>query len=415
MSTKPVNVEDYRIIARRRLPKIIFDYLEGGADDEIGLKHNRESFERYRLMPRRLVDVDKRDTGIELLGRHQAAPFMIGPTGLNGALWPKGDFLLARAAERAGIPFVLSTASNASIEDVAATSKGDLWFQLYIVQRKLAEQMVGRAEAAGYSTLVLTTDVGVNGNRERDLRNNFGLPMQYTPRLIYDGVTHPRWSLGFVLNGMPQLGNLVGSDSSDVEIQAAVMNRQMDASFSWDDFSWLRKLWPRKLLVKGILRPDDAERCIAAGADGVILSNHGGRQLDAAISPLEVLAETRARISAPILIDSGYRRGTDIVKALALGANAVLLGRASLYGLAAAGEAGVNHVLHLLKDKVDRTLAQIGCSSIGELSPDYVMAAESTRATAPQLQEEINTSMAPLGSASWRSLAEKRSAANYQR
>jgi (S)-mandelate dehydrogenase len=382
MSTKPVNVEDYRILAQRRLPKMIFDYLAGGADDEIGMKHNREVFERYRLMPRRLVDVSKRDSGIALFGRHQAAPFMIGPTGLNAALWPKGDILLARAAEKSGIPFVLSTASNASIEEVAAASKGDLWFQLYIVQRKLADQMVRRAEAAGYSTLVLTTDVGVNGNRERDLRNNFGLPMRYTPGLIYDGVTHPRWSLGFMLNGMPQFGNFVSADSSNVEMQATLMHRQMDASFSWDDFNWLRKLWPRRLLVKGIMRPDDAERCIAAGADGVILSNHGGRQLDAAVSPLDVLAESRARISAPILIDSGFRRGTDIVKALALGANAVMLGRAPLYGLAAAGEVGVDHVVRLLKDEVDRTLAQIGCASASQLSPDYVMADGPTRTTA---------------------------------
>src|SRR5271167_2321932 len=185
MSAKPVNVEDYRILAQWRLPKIIFDYLEGGADDETGLKYNHEAFEHYRLIPRRLVDVSKRDIGIELFGRHQAAPFMIGPTGLNGALWPKGDVLLARAAERAGIPFVLTTASNASIEEVAAASKGDLWFQLYIVQRKLAEEMVRRAEAAGYSTLVLTADVAVNGNRERDLRDNFGLPLGYTPRVTY--------------------------------------------------------------------------------------------------------------------------------------------------------------------------------------------------------------------------------------
>jgi (S)-mandelate dehydrogenase len=236
---------------------------------------------------------------------------------------------------------------------------------------------------------VLTTDVGVNGNRERDLRNNFGLPMHHTPRLIYDGVTHPWWSLGFMLNGMPQLGNFMSADSSDVEVQAAVMSRQMDASFSWDDFGWLRKLWPRKLLVKGIMRPDDADRCIAAGADGVILSNHGGRQLDVAVSPLDVLAETRARISAPILIDSGYRRGTDIVKALALGANAVLLGRATLYGLAATGEAGVDHVLRLLRDEVDRTLAQIGCPSIGQLSPDYLMADGSMPATAPRPTAEM--------------------------
>src|SRR5258708_37582625 len=201
------------------------------------MKHNREVFERYRVMPRRLVDVSQRDTGIELFGRHQAAPFMIGPTGLNAALWPKGDILLARAAENAGIPFVLSTASNASIEEVAAASNGDLWFQLYIVQRKLAEQMVRRAEAAGYSTLVLTADVAVNGNRQRDLRNNFGLPVRYTPGLIYDGVTHPRWSLAFMLNGMPQLRNFVSADSSDVEIQAAVRSRQLNASFSCDHFT----------------------------------------------------------------------------------------------------------------------------------------------------------------------------------
>jgi (S)-mandelate dehydrogenase len=301
---------------------------------------------------------------------------MIGPTGLNGALWPKGDILLAHAAERVGIPLVLSTAS---IDDVAAASKGDLWFQLYIVQRKLAEQMVRRADAAGYSTLVLTTDVGVNGNRERDLRNNFGLPMHYTPRLIYDGVTHPRWSLGFMRNGMPQLGNFVTADSSDVEIQTAVMSRQQDASFSWDDFSWLRKLWPRKLLVKGILRPDDAERCIGADADGVILSNHGGRQLDAAVSPLDVLAESQARISAPILIARHPYR-----ESVGTRGERVLLGRASLYGLAAAGEVGVNHVLRLLKAEVDRTLAQIGCPSISQLSPDYVMADGSMPTTAPR-------------------------------
>jgi (S)-mandelate dehydrogenase len=222
-----------------------------------------------------------------------------------------------------------------------------------------------------------------------------------------------------MLNGMPQLANFVTAGSSDVEIQAAVMSRQMDAGFSWDDFGWLRKLWPRKLLVKGIMRPDDAERCIAAGADGVILSNHGGRQLDAAVSPLDVLAQSRARISAPILIDSGYRRGTDIVKTLALGANAVLLGRASLYGLAAAGEAGVDDVLRLLKDEVDRTLAQIGCPSVSQLSPDYVMA-DGVPTTAPRQsvgtdQFEPQTSVTLLGSASWRSLAEKQSVAGHQR
>jgi (S)-mandelate dehydrogenase len=374
MSSQPFNVEDYRCLAGKRLPKVVFDYLEGGADDEVGLKHNRAVFERVRFMPHRLVDVSRRDISIDLFGRRQTAPLLIAPTGLNGALWPKGDILLARAAEKAGIPFILSTASNASIEEVAREAKGCLWFQLYIVQRKLAEEMVRRADAAGYSALVLTTDVGVNGNRERDLRNHFGMPLNYTPKLIIDGVIHLRWSLGFLLTGMPQLANFVSADASDVDVQAALMGRQMDASFDWDDLAWLRKLWPRRLLVKGIARPEDAERCIAAGADGVILSNHGGRQLDSCVSPLEILAETRARISAPILVDSGFRRGSDIVKALALGADAVLLGRATLYGLASRGQAGVDHILHLLKDEVDHTLAQIGCPEIDQLSLDFLTA-----------------------------------------
>jgi (S)-mandelate dehydrogenase len=217
---------------------------------------------------------------------------LIAPTGLNGALWPKRDILLARTAASAGIPFILSTASNESIEEVARETKGDLWFQLYIVQRKLAERMVRRAEAAGYSALVLTTDVGVNGNRERDLRNHFGLPLNYSPKLILDGALHMPWSLRFLVAGMPQLANFVSADASDVDVQAALMNRQMDASFDWDDLVWLRKLWPHRLLVKGVTRPEDAERCIGAGADGLILSNHGGRQLDSCVSPLEILAET---------------------------------------------------------------------------------------------------------------------------
>jgi (S)-mandelate dehydrogenase len=205
MSKKPVNVEDYRILAQSRLPKIIFDCPEGGADDEIGMTHNREVFDPCRLMPRRLVDVSKRDTCVELNSRHQTALFMIRPTGLNSALWPEGDILLALATATAGIPFVLSTESNASVEDVAAASRGNLWFQLCIVQRKLAEQIVHTA--AGFSTLVLMTDV--NGNRERDLHNNFSLPMHYIPRLVYGHVTHLWRSLGFMPNGMPQLGNFV--------------------------------------------------------------------------------------------------------------------------------------------------------------------------------------------------------------
>jgi (S)-mandelate dehydrogenase len=368
----PLNVADYRELARRRLPKMLFDYLEGGAEDEQGLQHNREVFQNVRFRPRRLVDVSQRDLSSSLFGKRQSLPLLIGPTGLNGALWPDGDLALARAASRAGIPFVLSTASNLSIEDLARRCDGELWFQLYVVHRTLAEQMLERALAAGYTTLVLTTDVAVNGYRERDLRNQFKMPMSYTPRVVLDGCLHPRWSLDLVRHGMPELANFVSSEASSLEVQAALMSRQMDASFDWQALRWLRDKWPHTLLVKGLLNADDAARCIAEGVDGVILSNHGARQLDTAISPFEVLAETVRKVSRPILIDSGFRRGADVVKALAMGADAVLLGRATLYGLAARGEAGVDDVLRLLKADIDRTLAQIGCPCVEHLSPDYL-------------------------------------------
>jgi len=368
----PLNVADYRELARRRLPKMVFDYLEGGAEDEKGLAHNRTVFDSVRFKPKRLVDVSQRSLTTSLFGVQYAMPLLIGPTGLNGSLWPNGDLALARAAARAGIPFVLSTASNLSIEEVASHCDGELWFQLYVVHRTLAEQMVERALAAGYTTLVLTTDVGVNGYRERDLRNAFKMPMSYTPKVMLDGCLHPRWSLDLVRHGMPQLANFVSSEASSLEVQAALMSRQMDASFDWQALRWLRDKWPHTLLVKGLLDAGDAERCIAEGVDGVILSNHGGRQLDGAIAPLEVLADTAQAVQAPILVDSGFRRGADVVKALCLGADAVLLGRATLYGLAARGQAGADDVLRLLKEDIDRTLAQIGCPSVRDLSPDYL-------------------------------------------
>lgn len=369
---KLVNVADYRACAKARLPRMVFDYLEGGAEDEIGLRHNRDVFREVRFQPRRLVDVSNRSTQVSVFGKKLTAPLVIGPTGLNGILWPKGDHALARAAGNFGIPFALSTASASSIEEVAKIATGELWFQLYVVHRKLAELLVKRALSAGYTTLILTTDVSVNGKRERDLRNGFGLPMRYSFKTMVDGILHPRWSLDLVREGMPQLANFASQDVQDTELQAALMSRQMDASFSWDDLKWLRDLWPHTLLIKGISRADDARRCLALGADGVILSNHGGRQLDSAVAPLEVLEATAASVSAPVFIDSGIRRGSDVVKAVALGAHAVLLGRATLYGLAARGEAGVDAVLALLKSEIDTTLAQIGCPSASQLNRDFI-------------------------------------------
>lgn len=370
--TSPINVEDYRQLAKKRLPSMVFDYLDGGAEDEKGLEHNRTVFDNVRLKPQRLMDVSQRSLSTELFGSHISMPLIIAPTGLNGVLWPKGDIALARSAAKAGIPFVLSTASNSSIEEVASQCDGELWFQLYVVHRTLAESMVARALKAGYTTLVLTTDVSVNGYRERDIRNGFKIPFNYTPRVLLDGMMHPQWSLDILKYGMPSLKNFETSEAQDIEVQAALMSRQMDASFDWEALKRLRDIWPHRLIVKGLTDARDAQKCYQLGIDGVILSNHGGRQLDACISPLESLVEVTETCSFPVLIDSGFRRGSDVVKALAMGASAVLLGRAALYGLSAAGEAGVDEVLRLIKDEIDRTMAHIGCPSINQLSRDFI-------------------------------------------
>jgi (S)-mandelate dehydrogenase len=369
---KPRNVEDYRRLAAKRLPRMVFDYLDGGAESERGLRRNLAAFETICFEPRRLQDVSQRDLSIEPFGVKHQMPLVIAPTGLNGALWPDGDVLLARAAASAGIPFALSTASNATIEDVANRAGGDLWFQLYVVQRALAKALTKRALTAGYKTLVLTVDVAVNGKRERDMRNGFAIPFRYSPRTVLDGALHPDWLLRQLRHGLPELANFAGTGSTDVNAQAALMNRQMDASFAWDDLKALRDSWPHRLLVKGLLHAQDAERCVQLGVDGVVISNHGARQLEDVAAPIDKLPEFAARIDRPVLIDSGIRRGADVVKALALGAHAVLLGRATLYGLAARGGVGVTDVLRILRQEIDTTLALIGCARAADLSPAFI-------------------------------------------
>lgn len=366
------SVEGFRSLAQRRLPRMVFDYLEGGADDEKCLQRNRDAFDHWELIPRRLVDVAQRDLSVNVFGITQRLPLMVAPMGLNGAFWPKGDIALARAARKAAIPFILSTAANASIEEVADKAGGELWFQLYVVHPSLADQLVARALAADYRTLVLTTDVAVNGKRERDLRSGFGLPFKYTPKVMLDGMLHPRWSMSLLAGGMPQMANFANQDASNVELQAALLSRKMDAGFNWDSLKRLRELWPHRLLVKGILHPEDAARCMALGIDGVILSNHGGRQLDSSCSPMSVLLQIANAHPGKVLVDSGFRRGSDVVKAMALGAAGVLIGRPLLYGLAAAGEDGASQVLTIIKDEMDRTLANMGCASMASLLPDHV-------------------------------------------
>ncbi|WAH55357.1 alpha-hydroxy-acid oxidizing protein [Pseudomonas silvicola] len=366
------SVEGFRSLAKRRLPRMVFDYLEGGAEDEKCLQRNRLAFDEWEFRPRRLADVSTRDLSVNLLGNALPMPLLVAPTGLNGAFWPRGDIALATAARKAGIPFMLSTAANASIEQVADKAGGELWFQLYVVHPSLADQLVARALAAGCRTLVLTTDVAVNGKRERDLRSGFGLPFKYTPKVMLDGMLHPRWSMSLLAGGMPQMANFANQDANNVELQAALLSRKMDASFDWEALKRLRQQWPHRLLVKGILHPDDAARCIELGADGVILSNHGGRQLDSSCSPMSVLKDIALAHPGRVLVDSGFRRGSDVVKAMALGAAGVLIGRPLLYGLAAAGEAGASQVLSIFKDEMDRTLANMGCAAMAGLSLEHI-------------------------------------------
>ncbi|MGQ7935495.1 alpha-hydroxy-acid oxidizing protein [Paraburkholderia sp. D1E] len=251
----PLNVKEFRTLARRRLPRRIFDYVDGGAEDERGLVRNQVAFERLTFSPRRLVDVSHRDLSTRLLGGIASAPLLIAPMGLSGLVWPRGDIELARAAERAQIPFILSTASNVSIERLAGEAGGDLWFQLYVLHPALADQLVARALKAGYRTLVVTVDVPLNGKRERDARNGFALPLRYTPGVLLDGLLHPRWSYALMRDGgVPELANFASADASNVEVQGALLRRQMDASFAWDDLRRIRDQWPHRLIVKGILR-----------------------------------------------------------------------------------------------------------------------------------------------------------------
>jgi (S)-mandelate dehydrogenase len=287
--------------------------------------------------------------------------------GLNGVCRPEGDILLARAAARAGVPFVLSTASTNTVEDVVAAGDGEVWFQLYVLDRVAADTLVTRAWQAGCRTLVLTVDVAVNGERLRDKRSGFGVPYRYTPRVLADAMAHPSWTLRQLWHGLPELVHFrAGDGSGSVEAQAALMQRRMDASFDWDALARLRDRWPGTLVIKGILRGDDATTCAGLGVDGIIVSNHGGRQLDQSEATLDALRAVAPAVNVPVLLDGGIRCGSDVLVALARGARGVLVGRPFLYALAAGGEAGVDAMFALLREQVDTALALSGCARAAE-------------------------------------------------
>ncbi len=373
MLERLLTVEDVRRAARRRLPRAVFDFVEGGAGDELTLRRNRAAFEALAFRPRILVDVAKREQSTTVLGERVETPVLIAPTGMTGLCWRRGEVEAARAAGRAGTIYTLSTHASCSIEEVAERAPGPLWFQLYVWQsRELTRSFVERAKAAGYRALLLTVDVPLISRRERDIRNGFTIPPRITLGNCLDTLRHVRWIANVLLGPRLTLANLVGAPGAprtDLITLGGIAHRQVDPSVSWGDLRWFRSLWSGPLLLKGVLGVEDARLAVEHGVDGIVVSNHGGRQLDGAPASVEVLPEIVDAVGGKVevLLDGGIRRGSDVVKALALGARAVLIGRPHLYGLAVGGQAGVEHVLALLKAEVDRTLGLLGVPRVAHL------------------------------------------------
>jgi len=372
---RALNIADLRAAARRRVPHFAFEYVEGGAEDEAALRGNRASFESLHFVPRTLVDTSNRSLQTDILGRAAPAPLIIGPTGLNGMLHADGDIGLARAAADLGIPFTLSTMSTTRLEDVAKQAGGRLWMQLYVMKnRAVAEDIMTRAAAAGYEALVFTTDANVFGSREWD-RRNYSRPGVPTLRARLDALLHPGWLRTVLLrNGIPRFRNIetfLPPGAASAVGGSTIIPKLFEATITWDDITWIRRYWPRKLLIKGVLSASDAEHAAALGCDGIILTNHGGRQLDYCVSSIDALPEIVTAVGKRISIfaDGGYRRGSDVLKAVALGANAVMTGRATLYGLAANGVQGVKRALEILTTEMNRTMGQLGCNSVADLGP----------------------------------------------
>jgi (S)-mandelate dehydrogenase len=366
-----LNAEDYRLAARRALPRFAFDFIDGGAGDESCLRRNASDLEAVTLMPRVLRDTNALDTGLEVFGSRWKQPFGVTPTGFNGLARPGADCLLAAAAAQAGVPFVASTPSNERLEAMrAAAPHGELWLQLYVTQqREVVEQMIRRATALEFKALVLTVDVPVSGRRERDLRQGFKIPLKPSLRMAWELASHPGWSLRQLRKGTPSFVNLVErSDAGTVETaqaQAALLSRSMDRSLVWAHIAWLRDHWKGPIVVKGILHPQDAELALSHGVDAITVSNHGGRQLDASPSSISALPAIVAAVAGrvPVFIDGGFRRGSDVLKALSLGATAVFFGRPLLYAIAADGLRGASHMLGLLAEDVERSMILAGWTS----------------------------------------------------
>ncbi|HEX3576859.1 MAG TPA: alpha-hydroxy acid oxidase [Rhodopila sp.] len=375
-----INIGDLKRMAKRRLPKIMFDFIEGGVEDEVGLRINDDAFRKLRLVPRYYIDTSKREQRAKLFDRTYASPFGIAPTGMAGAFRQDAELYLAQAAAEADIPYLMSGASNASMEQGAKLAPKNMWFQIYGARDRTYQlDLVKRAIDCGLTTIAVTCDVPVSSNRERNRRNGFVRPLRMTLPTILEAMLHPQWVINYFRSGgLPMLGNwqrYAANGATPDQVADLFAKQTPDASQTWRDLEAIRNAWPGKLLLKGVMHPEDARIATGIGVDGLIVSNHGARQLDIMPSPLEMLPMIRSAVGPDValLLDSGVRRGSDIVAALCLGADFVLTGRATLYGATAGGLAGVKKAVSILQREIDLVLGQLGAVNLAALGPHYLL------------------------------------------
>ncbi len=376
-----LSLDDFEAAAKRRLPRPIFGYVAGAAEDNQSLRGNRSAFAQYSFSPRVLVDVSRRTQQTEIFGRRYASPFGIAPMGISALSAYRGDIVLARAAREQGIPAILSGTSLIPMEDVIRAAPGT-WFQAYLPgDPQRIDALVERARRAGYETLVLTVDIPVSANRENNVRTGFSTPLKPSLRLAWDGLTRPRWLAGTFMrtllsHGMPHFENSFATRGAPIVSSSVLRDFSARDHLSWEHVARIRSQWPGTLIIKGILHPQDAALARQHGADGIIVSNHGGRQLDGAVSPLRALPGVVAAAGGmTVMMDSGVRRGSDVLKALALGASFVFVGRPFNYAAAVGGEAGVSHAIGLLRAEIDRNMAMLGINNLREMQAYLLMCA----------------------------------------
>lgn len=371
---RAASIDDLRLRAKRRIPRFAFDLVDGGAENEHNLRRNAEAFEEVELTPRYMRDVGQIDTSASIFGQDFAVPMGMAPIGMLNAFWPDADRTLARLCARENLPYVASSAASTTLEDLAEAADGNGWFQLYVSSdADVTEGLVSRAEAAGYPVMMVTADVPAAGKRDRDIRNQLSVPFKFTPEVVLQCAMHPNWALTSLMHGTPNVANyanLLQNATSYADVQKTLIT----PSFTWEDLERLRARWEGKLLVKGILHSEDAERCAKLGCDGIVVSNHGGRQVAFGPPTIEALPAIANAVKGrmAVLCDSGIRRGADMLRAKALGADFVLTGRALAYGVGAGGRDGAERALGILRLELERALGQLGVNKFADVGPDLL-------------------------------------------